>query len=278
MAGKKKGGGGGGGNRPSHTTDEYLDLYDYKVVEKQLIDSGKLKVDDIEKESLQLKKEQFPNKRTNKTFSHPERYVLLSTSKEYIQGNSDEYKKCPVTVIANERDGIGPFQLYYKEYKKGFSDGDNYDLIPVFPSDVGYTTEKAINNDQEESPVKKNRPIRKKAKTTYCKKKTTTSPKKAKSPKKTKVAAAPRPPNPPPNPVHVDLVLKRAIQILSTTDILELKGDIHAKLLSILRKCFLAPIVKYFPSTGDPRWGQLREEAKGKIESVCFSLDFNISI
>ena len=274
MSGKKKSGGGG---RPSHTEDEYLDLMDYKVVEKQLIDSGELKVEDIQKDSLKLKKEQFPNKRTNKSFSHPERYVVLSTSKEYIQANSDEYKKCPVTVIASEGDGIGPFQLYYKEYKKGFSDGDNYDLIPCFPSNVGYTTEKANNNDQEAgSPVKKNRPIRKKGKTTYCKKKTTTSPKKAKSPKKTNDVA--RLPNPPPNPVHVDLVLKRAIQFLSTTDILELKGDIHAKLLSILRKCFLAPMDKYFPSAGDPRWGQLREEAKGKIESVCFSLDFNILI
>ena len=200
--------------------------------------------------------------------------------------NKNQYDKCRMLVEKDEDNTIGDFQLYYDVdgiaaniYTYLDEDGPA-NLVPVYRSDVlpcgkDIDTPAPASNG---SPPKKGRKSKKTNNSPNPKKK-----KKSKTVATTTAAAAAtttttRAPTVvlrPPNVVYVEMTIKKAIHILATTDLLDFKGDVYAKLLKNLRCYVLGPVEKYIPPQNDPKWNKIKEAATCKSQCQCLLFLFS---
>lgn len=232
---------------------------------------------------------------TGKKYYNFHRYVVLSTLSEVIDADVDGiYAKCRLIVRNKDNDPkIGPYQLYYKETRanakeEGVGDGDideamKFNLIPVFPSDVRFGNEEdhddnSNNNDNNNNAIVVTPTKKDKARFVNNKKKN----------RKTPSTPPPTPPSPPPppaarvvldppHPIYVELIVGKAIQVLSTTNLLDNKNvkkkiDQHAKLLKALNPFVVGPVGKYFPSPGTTQWEDIKAAARCKCAVFYFLL------
>ena len=194
---------------------------------------------------------------SGKYHKHLERYFVLSTLPEDIDANVDG------TIVRKDEDAgetIGDWQLYYQDViddadpddtkNIDVDDATAHDLAPMFPYNVlnNHHTKTDNNNGSPQKKRKSNSPKngKKTSKKTYNK-------------KKSRGAVLY-----PPNPVYVGLIVKKAIQVLATTDLLDYKKDVYAKVVKHVRLFVIAPVGKYLPAQSDPRWTQMRQRARGK--------------